>query len=142
MDDHSLVEPPNLSTSPGLITLHYPPADSRNDPQPLKTTMNTANICIHNILTKMSISGTEEESKLAWIERFFLKTSLTWREKNKSQPYRAAFPTEIVMSTSGSINLRRVLTDYRNDKATSRSIILAQNIRIHNTLTKMDLSDT
>jgi len=80
--------------------------------------------------------------QLAWIERFLLKTSLTWRKKDESQPYHAAFPTEKVVSTSASINLHRILADCREDKAFFRSTIIAQNIRIHNILTKMDLCDT
>jgi hypothetical protein len=58
--------------------------------------MNANNICIHNILTKMGLSGTGDEMPMAWIERFFLKTSLLWRKKDESQPYRDAFPKEIV----------------------------------------------
>jgi hypothetical protein len=56
--------------SPGWITLHYPPSDARNDKEPVKSTMNTKNICIHNILTKMGLSGTQNEMPMAWIERF------------------------------------------------------------------------
>ncbi|KEQ77055.1 hypothetical protein M436DRAFT_60835 [Aureobasidium namibiae CBS 147.97] len=58
--------------------------------------MNPRNICIHNILTKMDLSGAEDETSLAWIERFFIKTSLSWRNQNKSRPYDAAFPAEVV----------------------------------------------
>ena len=57
--------------------------------------MNTKNICIHNILTKMGISGAEEGLPMAWIEMFFVKTSLHWREQNETQPCRASYPAAI-----------------------------------------------
>jgi hypothetical protein len=85
-----------LLNSPGLISLHYPPSDSRGDQEPVKTTMNAKNICIHNILTKMGLTGLANEMPVAWHERFFLKTSLLWRKHNQSQPYRAAYSPEIV----------------------------------------------
>lgn len=58
--------------------------------------MNTKNICIHNILTKMGLSGAENQIHMAWIERFFVRTSLHWRNQNKSRPYDAACPAEVV----------------------------------------------
>jgi len=58
--------------------------------------MYTKNICIHNILTKMGLSGAEDQISMAWIERFFVKTSLHWRNQNKSRPYDTACPAEVV----------------------------------------------
>lgn len=58
--------------------------------------MNTKNICIYNVLTKLGLSGAEDNMPMAWIERFFVKTFLRWREKNETEPYRAAYAEEII----------------------------------------------
>jgi hypothetical protein len=68
----------------------------KSDRQPFKTTMNSQNICMHNLLTRMSLAGTGDEMLMAWIERFFLKTSSLWRKQDKSQPYCAAYQAGFV----------------------------------------------
>jgi hypothetical protein len=86
-----------LLSAPGMITLHYPPADKKNDLDRFKTTMNVKNVCIKNMLSKLGLSTSPDESlgHIAWVEQFFVKTSLEFRKYNEEKPYRAAFPKEI-----------------------------------------------
>jgi hypothetical protein len=94
---HDVVKFSGLLASPGLIMLHYPPSDAKGDTEPYKNTMNPGNICIHNLLAKMGLTENSAEAlSMAWIEKFFIKTSLHWRERNKRQPYAAAHPAEVV----------------------------------------------
>lgn len=87
-----------LLSAPGMVSLHYPPADSASDEDPYKSTLNRNNVCVHNLLAKMGleISSPEAQGILSWIERFWIKTSLRYRRHNNAQPYKAAFPPEMV----------------------------------------------